>query len=355
MVKRILPGYIPQNAVLGVIVAIAILLLGYISWTSIGVRNADSTNFNSRISIVVIHFTSGNFQQSFKTLTKPSCNSVSSHYLIPEPGDASYGKLRVQTYQLVPEPNRAWHAGISYWAGKTGLNDQSIGIELVNQAYCHTGGKAEESDPDEESTDNEPFDPASCHSDDEPESADTGKPERICFYPDFDDSQIALLVDLLEDITERHPKIRPTHIIGHSDIAPNRKIDPGPRFPWQRLARLGYGAWYDDETVIRYWERFRLEPLPLVNVQKALHAYGYNIEPTGEADEQTANVVRAFQLHFRPSQVTSEITAELTAVLFALMEKYYPRQLEELLSIKDEKGDAKGPQSDTIEEGDTKP
>jgi len=270
-------------------------------------RGTPSANYNSRVSIVVIHHTTANFADSLQILTVPSSNPVSSHYLIPEPDDKSYARSRVQTYELVPESLRAWHAGTSYWAGKSGLNDQSIGIELVNQTWCHSSGME--------------VDPYS------------GNPDRICFYPDFADSQIALLVDLLDDILERHPDIKATNIIGHSDIAPDRKIDPGPRFPWQRLAVLGYGAWFDDEAVIRYWEQFRVQPLPLLNVQKALSAYGYGIELTGEDDEQTRNVLRAFQMHFRPMDVTSTATLESTATLFALLEKYYPEQLDELLKI----------------------
>jgi len=270
-------------------------------------RGIESVNYNSRVSIVVIHHTTANFGDSLRILTEPSSNPVSSHYLIPEPDDKTYEKSRIQTYELVPESLRAWHAGTSYWAGKSGLNDQSIGIELVNQTWCHSSGM-----------DVDPY---------------RGNPDRICFYPDFADSQIAQLVDLLDDILERYPEIKPTNIIGHSDIAPDRKIDPGPRFPWQRLAVLGYGAWFEDETVIRYWEQFRGQPLPLANVQKALSAYGYGIEVTGENDEQTRNVLRAFQMHFRPMDVTSTPTLESTATLFALIEKYHPEQLDELLLI----------------------
>ena len=272
-----------------------------------GVQRTISTNQNSRVSIVVIHHTTSNFADSHYVLTEPTSRPVSSHYLIPEPGDPTYGRSRLRIHQLVDEDRRAWHAGISHWAGKNGINDQSIGIELVNQTYCHAS---------EVSTDPE-----------------TGHPERLCFYPDFDDGQLALLVDLLDDILKRHPDIRPTHIVGHSDVAPDRKIDPGPRFPWQRLAKLGYGAWFDDATVIRFWERFLQQPLPLLNVQKALAAYGYGIEPTGDNDEQTRVVVRAFQLHFRPYLVTSEVDVETTAILFALIEKYYPGQLDELLVV----------------------
>lgn len=273
------------------------------------VQTTDSANQNSRVSIIVIHHTTADFADSLQILTRPSSYPVSSHYLIPEPGDQTYRKSALRTYQLVDESRRAWHAGTSYWAGKSGLNDQSIGIELVNRTWCHAS--------------EEGVDPYS------------GGPDRLCFYPDFADGQIALLTDLLDKILQRHPDVKPTHIIGHSDIAPDRKIDPGPRFPWQRLAALGYGAWYDDATVIRYWEKFRAEPLPLINVQKALAAYGYNIELTGEFDEQTRNVLRAFQLHFRPWEVTREMTRETTATLFALLDKYYPEQLEVLLKVEE--------------------
>lgn len=272
-------------------------------------QTTDSANQNSRVSIIVIHHTTADFADSLHILTQPSSYPVSSHYLIPEPGDPSYDKSALKIFELVDESRRAWHAGTSYWAGKSGLNDQSIGIELVNRTWCHTSDSGVN-----------PY---------------TGGPDRLCFYPDFADGQIALLVELLDGILERHPDVKPTHIIGHSDIAPGRKVDPGPRFPWQRLASLGYGAWYDDATVIRYWERFRAKPLPLINLQKALAAYGYEIEPTGENDEQTRNVVRAFQLHFQPWEVTREMSRQSAAILFALLDKYYPEKLDELLQVEE--------------------
>jgi len=288
-------------------VAIPLVLAGC---TTSGTITELSQNYNTRVSIVVIHHTTADFDNSLHILTKPSSNSVSSHYLIPEPDDSSYDRSKLQVHRLVSEDDRAWHAGVSHWAGKNGLNDQSIGIELVNQTYCRRSTVVDE---------------------------DMDQPvRRICFFPDFADSQIALLVDLLGEILERHPDVRPTHIIGHADIAPDRKIDPGPRFPWQRLYRLGYGAWYDDETVIRYWEQFTQQPMPVRNVQAALEAYGYGIEVTGELDEQTHNVLRAFQMHFRPSEVTNEATPTTVAILYALIEKYYPEQLDGLLFVEDD-------------------
>jgi len=269
-----------------------------------------SQNQNSRISIIVIHHTSSNFADSLNILTQPSSNPVSSHYLIPEPNDESYAQGKLKVFELVPETQRAWHAGRSYWAGKTNLNDQSIGIEIVNQTYCYRH------EPDAVSSEN---------------AEGVAEIEGLCFYPDFAETQLEVFLELLEDILERHPNIEPTNIVGHSDIAPSRKIDPGPRFPWQRLYQLGFGAWFDDETVTHYWAKFHGTSVPLINIQKALHIYGYDIEETGELDKQTEDVLRAFQMHFRPSTVNSRPTLETVAILYALIEKYRPDALSELL------------------------
>jgi len=270
--------------------------------------HVESENQDTRVRVIVIHHTTADFEDSLNILTKRSSRPVSSHYLVPEPGDPSYTDKDLRLYSLVSEEARAWHAGGSYWAGKTALNDMSIGIELVNQTYCR---KSELPIP--------------------PEAADQRQP-RLCFYPDFAEPQLEILLDLLKGITERHTEVKPTHIVGHSDIAPQRKIDPGPRFPWQRLYRLGYGAWYDDETVYKYWEQFRQSQPSTLALQTALHTYGYSIELSGENDEQSGNVVRAFQMHFLPWKVSKEFDAETVAVLYALLEKYYPAKLEALLS-----------------------
>ncbi len=286
-----------------------LLILAFLlqSCASESLIHSTSENFNSRVGIIVIHHTSDDFADSLRVLTKPSSYPVSSHYLIPEPGDASYTNKKLEIYQLVPESGRAWHAGKSYWGGRTALNDQSIGIEIVNQTYCRRGS-------------------ANI-------APDSSENTRICFYPDFPESQMVLVIKLLQELVDRYPEIKAVNIVGHSDIAPDRKIDPGPRFPWQRLYRLGYGAWFDDETVVRYWDQFKSAPLPLRNIQRALNVYGYGIDATGELDEHTRNVLRAFQMHFRPSQVSSEPTAETAAILYALIEKYFPDQLEELLRV----------------------
>lgn len=266
----------------------------------------ESANQDTRVRIVVIHHTTGNFKGSYDVLVEPSSRPVSSHYLIPEPLDESYAEKDLKLYQLVREEARAWHAGTSYWAGKTSLNDMSVGIELVNQTYCRNATEA-----------------GSAESDD-------NVPARLCFYPDFAESQMEMLIELLDGILTRHTSVKPTDIVGHSDIAPQRKIDPGPRFPWQRLYRLGYGAWYDDDTVFNYWERFRKGLPDTLTLQTALHGYGYEIELSGENDEQSQNVIRAFQMHFRPWLVSSEFDAETAAILYALLDKYFPEKLAEL-------------------------
>ena len=263
----------------------------------------ESANQNSRVRVVVIHHTVSDFQESLDALTLPSNRPVSSHYLVPEPDDPSYTKKQLKLHKLVAEEQRAWHAGVSYWNGRSALNDMSIGIELVNQTHCYESAQ----------------------------SPDPENPDEICFFPDFSISQIDMLLDLLEGILERHPDLQPTNIIGHADIAPQRKIDPGPRFPWQRLYRQGFGAWYDDETVIRYWEQFKTQMPSTLQLQEALYTYGYEIELSGEPDLQNHKVVRAFQMHFVPWHVSGTFDAESAAALFALIEKYRSDDLERLL------------------------
>ena len=279
--------------------ALIVVMLFTVGCDSNNTVVVNSENQDTRVRIVVIHHTTADFQDSLDVLTKKSDRPVSSHYLVPEPGDPSFSGKDLRLYSLVREEGRAWHAGRSYWAGKTALNDISIGIELVNQTYCRKSEEAIAPDTTDQQS------------------------ASICFYPDFAEPQLEILLNLLEGILARHTGIKPTHIVGHSDIAPQRKIDPGPRFPWQRLYRLGYGAWYDDDTVVKYWEQFRMEMPTVLTLQTALHTYGYGIELSGEADQQTHNVVRAFQMHFLPWQVTGEFDAQTAATLYALLEKYY--------------------------------
>ena len=246
----------------------------------------ESENFDSRVKYLVIHFTSENLQDSIQLLTKKTNYPVSSHYLIGE---------NAKTYKLVNETNRAWHAGASYWQGERGLNDSSIGIEIVNDSGC-----------------NVPI----------------YKPDNIidlsqnCKFLEYPKNQIKQVIKLSKEIISRHPRIKPYNVVAHSDIAPTRKIDPGPLFPWRELAAAGVGAWYDSEDYNAYLSIFKNELPDLVVLQKDLKRFGYDIEISGVNDFQSITAVRAFQLHFRPSKYDGYFDAETTSALYALLKKY---------------------------------
>ncbi|TKB46373.1 N-acetylmuramoyl-L-alanine amidase [Thalassotalea mangrovi] len=259
-----------------------------------------SENYSSRVRFLVMHYTVSDWQSSLTTLTKPP-GGVSSHYLIPETNDETYQESDLQVYQLVDESQRAWHAGPSSWEDRSAINDQSIGIELVNQANCIY------------QEDNQRLD---FHND------------YLCDYKEFSEQQIQLLIKLSKDILKRHPQITPTRVVGHADIQPEWKSDPGPRFPWYTLYQHGIGAWYDQETLFRHWQQLTSKALPEISqVQCALKQYGYGIELTGVFDEQTHDVIRAFELHFRPWQADGFIDYKTTATLWALLEKYFPHAI----------------------------
>jgi N-acetylmuramoyl-L-alanine amidase len=203
----------------------------------------------------------------------------------------------------VPEHRRAWHAGRSYWAGEESLNDRSIGIELVNESRC---------------------------SEEEPDAATLPPLAVACEFLPFDDEQIELLIVLARDILERYPGIDPVDVVGHADIAPDRKVDPGPLFPWKALHDAGIGAWYDDTTVARYRSAFRAEPPDMSTVRRGLRLYGYRVDPCGDDGLELQRILRAFQMHYLPDAVTLAADIETAATLFALLEKYRPEGLAEL-------------------------
>ena len=281
--------------------------------SSLPIYHTPSENYNNRVRYLVLHFTGGNFEESMNYLVKGQ-RSVSSHYLIPENHDNTY-KGRLKIFKLVDESLRAWHAGISYWNGQENLNDLSIGIELVNVPDCHES-------------------PNMIFSRDYAGERDYSN--RYCFYPDFDPEQISLLVSLIKKIQNEFPEITPENIVGHSDIAPSRKLDPGPRFPWYLLYKNGIGAWYDNETVTRYWHQFAQQPPSVELLQIALNEYGYQIKQTGEMDEQTTHVIVAFQTHFLPWQIDGEPDVMTAATAFALLEKYHPERAKEVLALYDQ-------------------
>ena len=262
-----------------------------------------SKHQDSRINHLVFHFTSEHFARSMELLTGRGESRVSVHYVVPEPGDETYPHDDLRVYQLVQEERRAWHSGRSDWAGVTTLNNSSVGIEIVNQSICM-------------------FDPG----------VDPPTPEsQTCTLLDFPDEQIELVIQLAKDILARNPDIKPVDVIGHSDIAADRRVDPGPRFPWKRLYDNGIGAWYDEPTFARYEQQFRQNLPELAVLQRALRAYGYKVDATGEDDVQSRFAVRAFQMHFRPASLTGYFDAQSAAILFALLEKYRPDELKPLL------------------------
>ncbi len=256
----------------------------------------ESTNQNSRVDYVVIHATSENFAESVRLLTRRNDTPpVSSHYLIPAENDPSYNRRRLLLHQFVEEEQRAWHAGASYWAGETALNDRSIGIEIVNEFDCMSEPGA---------------------------TAESGLESLICEFLPFEEAQIVMLIDLLKGIQQRYPDIDPLDYVAHSDIATMRRSDPGKLFPWKRLYDEGIGAWYDEETRSRYESRFESEPPTIERLQAALPQLGYLVEPTGELDNQTRFAVRAMQLRFRPADISGEPDVESMAILWSLIEKY---------------------------------
>jgi N-acetylmuramoyl-L-alanine amidase len=226
---------------------------------------------SSRVQYIILHYTSTDMARSLRLLTE---GEVSSHYLI---GDAP-----PTIYRLVDEDRRAWHAGKSQWQGRTWLNGTSIGIELVNQGYAEgPDGRTWQAYPPE---------------------------------------QIDALIALLKDIMQRH-QLAPGSIIGHSDVAPQRKVDPGPLFPWKRLAEAGLLPWPEAQAVARQQALFA-SSLPSVTwFQAQLARQGYEVPSHGELDKATRNVLAAFQMKYRPLRYDGEPDAETAALLLLLNEQ----------------------------------
>lgn len=227
-----------------------------------------SVNYDSRAQFVVVHYTSASLDRSLALLTH---GEVSAHYLIGD-GPAT-------VYKLVDESQRAWHAGESEWDGRTWLNSSSIGIEIVNPGYRDT-------------------------------------PTGRLWYP-YSEAQIQTLIVLLKDIVKRN-HIEPRHVIGHSDIAPLRKLDPGPLFPWKRLAQEGLGIWPDEQQVARRQAQLIGVVPSIVWFQQQLALLGYPTPQTGELDIATRHVLAAFQMHYRPLKFDGEPDLQSAAMLQVL-------------------------------------
>lgn len=221
----------------------------------------------SRVDVIVVHYTYASLPRSLSLLTR---SMVSSHYVVTD-------EQPPRIYKLVDETQSAWHAGESEWYGKTALNARSIGIEIVHPGW----------EPNLEGRRG----------------------------PDYPADQISLVAALLQDIAMRHD-IAPQNIVGHSDVAPLRKQDPGPTFPWRKLAMQGIGRWFDEEAASAEQARFEQTNLPDATwTQQALNRIGYPIKPTDEWDPQTQSVLAAFQMHYRPEKVDGVLDAQTAAIL----------------------------------------
>jgi N-acetylmuramoyl-L-alanine amidase len=202
------------------------------------------------IDTLVLHYTELPLQESLDILSDGTReHRVSAHYVLAEDGTA---------YRLVPEERVAWHAGRSSWRGREALNGTSIGIEIVN-----------------------------LHGD----------------RHDYPPRQIAALIALCHDILARHPAIEPGNVVGHSDIAPTRKIDPGLRFPWKTLAEAGIGLW----------------PRAAAPVEGDVHAPLRRLGYT--ADLPLPEIVATFQRRYRPAKTDGRADPETRTLIAGLLDR----------------------------------
>ena len=235
---------------------------------------APSPNFNDRLhplDMLVLHYTGMKDGPTalarMQDLNEPR---VSAHYMVEEDG---------RVFQLVAEDKRAWQAGRSWWRGDEDINSRSIGVEIVNGGH------------------------------------DFG-------LPPFPDAQIEAVIALCQGILGRWA-IPPERIVAHSDIAPDRKEDPGERFPWKRLADAGIGLWPQParpEPWMTHGATLGDAGVTVEGLQRALAAIGYRIVVTGVFDENTAAVVRAFQRRWRPERINGEGDTETVTLANSVAE-----------------------------------
>ena len=258
-----------------------------------------SINYNSRnnnkIECIVLHYTDENREKSLSILDGSLGIEVSAHILISD----EYVEGQSIVYDLVNALQNAWHAGVSQWqkkakphlkTGKLTLNYNSFGIEIVNENQ------------------------------DIPEKEGGG----IHFEP-FQEHQITAIIAICKELIEKY-NIDPTCFVGHSDIAEDlgRKSDPGPLFPWRKLAEAGIGAWYDKEMVEK-WQSLLPQEQNISLVQKALETYGYGISDDTKPASAPTRALQMFQMHFRQSDYKGQLDRETNAILFNLVCKYFPQ------------------------------
>ncbi len=235
-----------------------------------------SPNFNDRklpISILVLHYTGMESGAAARERLCDPAAEVSAHWLVHEDGRAE---------NLVAEENRAWHAGVGSWNGITDINSASIGIEIVNGGH------------------NVPLPDGSL--------------------PPYPDAQILAVIKLSKEIIGRH-RIKPNNIVGHSDIAPGRKEDPGEHFPWAGLSAAGVGHWpgqASDDMRVLFEAGDRDRGISII--QRGLADLGYGASVTGTLDEPTQAIIRAVQRRYRPAKIDGVIDMSVMEILKRLSE-----------------------------------
>jgi N-acetylmuramoyl-L-alanine amidase len=228
-------------------------------WVDLLSPNFDLRPVGGSIDILLLHYTGMESAQAAIDRLRSPLAKVSAHYLVDEDGSV---------YRLVGEDKRAWHAGVSRWAGEADINARSIGVELVNPG--HEFG-----------------------------------------YRAFPDPQMMALVALARGIVERH-SIPAARVLGHSDVAPLRKADPGELFDWKRLAGAGIGL----------WPKAKMGDWNSAGFTRDLARFGYDVEGPEGADAAAARKAAtiAFCRHFRPSLLASEPDQELASILAGLID-----------------------------------
>ncbi|MGI9514318.1 MAG: N-acetylmuramoyl-L-alanine amidase [Anderseniella sp.] len=242
------------------------------SVTGLAHEHIPAAHFNDRVGvagpdILLMHYTGVPTPEFAIDILTSGEREVSCHYLVRQDGSIVH---------MVDEDKRAWHAGKSSWEGAGDVNSRSVGIEICNPGHGDN-------------------------------------------YHDFSDSQIEAVIALSKDIMARY-SIEPRQVLAHSDVAPGRKIDPGEKFPWAQLASSGVGLWTTPAAIVD-------GPVmdegasgdDVTSLQRNLAAYGYGVDITGTYDSAMATVVRAFQLHFRPSLCDGRADVSTIATLDALL------------------------------------
>ncbi len=220
-----------------------------------------SPNYSERttddITTIILHHTVCDLTSALKTLTSVD-KQVSSHYLVAKDGTI---------FQLINEEYKAWHAGVSSWRNIENVNNYSIGIEIENSGY-----------------------------------------------EEYPDAQITSVIELCKDIISRYPTIELRNILGHSDVAPTRKIDPSYQFPWDKLAEAGVGIYPMFKPSLCEKTIYDMNSCDINILQAQLHGFGYAISENGVWDQNTISVIAAFKRHFHPESVA--VHGEDTASCF---------------------------------------